>query len=341
VKRIIQILKTKRFWFLAFLVFLFWIFKIPNYNFSNIALDAKEDFWGVTYSPKFATEMGLDWQETYGAIIDDLQVKNIRIPIYWDQIEAVEGEYDFAKYDYIFDEGAKRNVKFIANIGWRLPRWPECHAPDWVDQSDLSATKARTIGMLEKAVVHFKDREEIVAWQVENEPLFDWFGICPKGDKEFLQNEIDFVKKLDASRPIIISASGELSSWRQEGNMSDIFGTTMYRVVWNPILRYIRYPIPVWYYQAKARFFGIDANRTIVSELQAEPWVPRGTLADIEFDEFEKSFSVDQFRANMQFAIDVDFKQTYMWGVEWWYLQKQTGKAEYWDVARAIFRNTK
>lgn len=336
-----KFLSEKKFWLLLILLFILWLFKIPNHYPNKITLDAKEDFWGLTYSPKFATEMGLDWQEVYLAIIDDLEVKNIRIPIYWDQIERLEGEYNFAKYDYIFDEGKKRNVKFIANIGWRLPRWPECHAPRWIIQSDVNATRARTIQMLEKVVTHFKDRPEIIAWQVENEPLFNWFGQCPKGDVGFLQSEINFVKKLDDSRPIIISASGELASWKYEGQMSDIFGTTIYRTVWNPFFKYIRYPIPNWFYKLKARWYKIDTDKIIVSELQAEPWVPEGTLADLDFDEYDKSFSVEQFKANLQFAINVDFKQSYMWGVEWWYLQKTRDHSEYWDVARSVFRNAK
>ena len=120
-----RLLKNKKFWFILLIIFLIWTFKIDKHYPSNINLSAKEDFWGVTYSPKFATELGLNWEETYSAIIDDLQVKNIRIPIYWDQIEANDGEYDFSKYDYIFDEGEQRGIRFIANIGWRLPRWPE------------------------------------------------------------------------------------------------------------------------------------------------------------------------------------------------------------------------
>ncbi|MFA6307569.1 MAG: cellulase family glycosylhydrolase [Patescibacteria group bacterium] len=329
------------FWFLIILVLIFGLFKIPRYYPRQIDLVAKDDFWGLTYSPKFASELGLDWQKTYIDILDELEVKNLRIPIYWDQIEKTDGEYDFSKYDYIFDEGKKRNVNFIANIGWRLPRWPECHAPAWVDQSNLSTTKAKTITMLGKVVEHFKDREEIVVWQVENEPLLDWFGECPKGDKEFLQNEIDYVRSIDDSREIIISASGELSSWKQEVKMSDIFGTTMYRVVWNPIFKYIRYPLPAWYYRFKAWYYDLNPDKVIVSELQTEPWVPKGTLADLDFNDFDKSFSIDQFKANMQFAINVDFKQTYLWGVEWWYLQKQSGHPEYWDLAKSVFKNAK
>lgn len=337
----IRILKSQMFWLLIIILVVIWFFKLADNYPSDINLDAKEDFWGLTYSDKFAEEMGLDWQEVYLAILDDLEVKNIRIPIYWDQIEQTEGEYDFSRYDFIFDEGKKRNVKFIANVGWRLPRWPECHTPLWLKNKTVDLARAKNLEMLDKVVRHFQDREEIVYWQVENEPLFNWFGECPKGDRKYLQTEIDLVKKIDDTRPIIISASGELASWKQEGQMADIFGTTVYRIVWNPIFKYVKYPIPDWFYRAKARFYNIDKNNTIISELQTEPWVPQGTLADLDFKEYDKSFSVSQFKANMQFAINVDFKQAYMWGVEWWYLQKTRGNTQYWDVARSVFNNAK
>ena len=55
--------------------------------------------------------------------------------------------------------------------------------------------------------------------------------------------------------------------------------------------------------------------------------------------EYEKSFSVEQFKANLQFAINVDFKQAYLWGVEWWYVQKNKGNTQYWDLAKSIFKN--
>ena len=332
-----KVFKKKIFWFLIVAIFLLWLFKIEKHYPNKIDLVAKEDFWGLTYSPKFARDLGLDSQELYLAVIDDLGAKNIRIPIYWDQVEMSEGQFDFSQYDYIFDEGAKRDVKFIANIGWRLPRWPECHNPNWIDKNDSEKIESRIIFLLKQIVTRYQNRPEIVAWQIENEPLFDWFGECPKGNKEFLEKEVALVKNLDDSRPILISASGELSTWRQGAKMADILGTTMYRVVWNPWFRYVRYPIPDWYYQVKLYFNGLRRDEAIISELQAEPWVPNGTLADLEFDEYYKSFSLDQFKANLQFAINVDFKQTYLWGVEWWYYMKVVNNhPEFWSEIKNL-----
>ena len=323
--------------FFIIIVLVVWYFKFANHYPRQVDLQAKNNFWGVTFSDKFATDLGLDWQETYTAILDDLKVKYIRLPIYWDQIEAQEGVYDFAAYDAMLNQGAERDVKFIVNVGWRLPRWPECHAPEWMAGQDIDVIQTKTLLVIEKIIKRYQGRPEIIAWQVENEPLLDWFGECPEGDKEFLTKEVAFVRNLDDTRPIIVSASGELSFWHEEAKLADIFATTMYRVVWNKWFGYFRYPWPAWFYKEKAYFLKQDKENIIISELQTEPWVPNGTLDDIEFTEYEKSFSLEQFRANLQFAINVDFKQTYLWGVEWWYLQKQQGNPGYWSQARELF----
>ncbi|KKR77253.1 MAG: hypothetical protein UU22_C0048G0002 [Parcubacteria group bacterium GW2011_GWA2_40_8] len=38
---------------------------------------AKEIRWGVNFSQKHAKDLGLDWRETYKALLDDLNVKRI------------------------------------------------------------------------------------------------------------------------------------------------------------------------------------------------------------------------------------------------------------------------
>ncbi len=333
-------INKKNMWIILIIILavgIFYYLKIAKHYPREINLaGAKEDYWGVTFSRKFCDEIGIDWKETYLAILDDLKVKNIRIPIYWDEVEIKDDEFDFTDYDFMFDEGAKRGVKFTANIGWRLPRWPECHSPKWIADLEVPLIKEKTVEMLTPVVDHFKNREEIIYWQIENEPLLDSFGICPDGDEEFLRKEVELVRLLD-KRPILVTASGELSSWRKEWDIGDIFGTTMYRVVWNPITGYFRYPLPAIFYKFKASFLKLKPENMIISELQAEPWVPKGTLADLPVDESNKSFDLKQFEANLQYAINADLNQCYLWGTEWWYLRKLNGNSEYWDLAKSLF----
>jgi hypothetical protein len=323
---------------ILFLLFLsVWFFKFANNYPLKTDLKYKSGYFGVTYSAKMATQLGLDWQEAYLAVLDDLGVREIRIPVYWDQIESESGQYDFSKYDWMLSEGAKRDAKFIVNIGYRLPRWPECHAPVWVDTQSDVIRHQEILLMLSEVVKRYKDRDEIKYWQVENEPFLDVFGVCPKSDPEFLQEEVALVRSLD-SRPIIISGSGELSTWRKESSAGDIFATTLYRVVWGERFGYIRYPIPAWIYSLKANINHIPEGKRIISELQAEPWVPEGSLGDLSSFEAKKSLDINQFKANAQYAINVNFDKSYLWGVEWWYEQSKNGHPEYWDFAKTLFK---
>jgi hypothetical protein len=294
------------------------------------------DFFGVTFSTKFCQEIGLDWQEVYLAILDNLKVKEIRLPVYWDEIEKEPGVFDFSKYDYIIHEGEKRGVKFIINIGWRLPRWPECHAPTWINKETMESTKGKLARMLMATVNHYKDYDSIIAWQLENEPFFNEFGICPPIDEWFFEKELETIKALD-DRPVIISATGELSFWRKEAKLADVFGSTVYRVVWGKWTGYIRYPIPSWFYPLKAYLVDIPKDKRIIIELQAEPWVPKGSIIYLSEEEIDKSFNLEQFEANLQYGINTGFKKAYLWGVEWWYYQYKNGNPEYWELAKTIF----
>jgi len=322
---------------LLIIILIFYFFKIATNFPIKQDLNYKSGYFGVTFSTKFCAELGLDWKEVYLAIIDDLKVKEIRLPIYWDEVEKEKGVYDFSDYDYILQEGAKRNVKFIVNIGWRLPRWPECHAPEWAGAKSLAMTQARTMQMLETVVNHYKDNKAIAVWQLENEPFFDAFGVCPQSDENFFKRELDLVKKID-NRPIMVSATGELSWWNKEAKYGDFFGTTVYRVVWGKQTGYFRYPIPALFYRLKADLAGIKPQNRYIIELQAEPWVPNGNMVYLDPREANKSFNIDQFRANLQYAININFNKAYLWGVEWWYYQYKEGNKNYWELARTLFK---
>lgn len=318
--------------FLSFIYF----FKIANNYPRKQDLKHEPDFFGVTFSTKFCSEIGLNWQDVYLATLDDLKVKEIRLPIYWDEIEKEPGVFDFTKYDYIINEGEKRGVNFIINIGWRLPRWPECHAPSWVNSETLESTKAKVVRMLIATVKHYKDYDSIVAWQLENEPYFNEFGVCPPIDEWFFEKELEVVRSLD-DRPVMISATGELSLWRKEAKLADIFGSTLYRVVWNEWLGYLRYPLPSWFYRFKAYLAGVPKEERVIIELQAEPWVPKGSIIYLSDKEAAKSFDLKQFEANLQFAINTKFNKAYLWGVEWWYYKYKNGDPKYWELAKTLF----
>ncbi len=321
---------------ILFLAFIY-IFKLARHYPVDQGLQHRPDSFGVTFSTKFSAELGLDWRETYDAILNDLRVKYIRIPVYWDEIEATEGTYDFSRYDYLISEGAKHDAKFVISVGRRVPRWPECHSPSWLNQKSDTEAEALTLKTIKAIVERYRDAANVEYWQVENEPFLVSFGVCPPLDEDFLKQEFDLVRSLD-SRPLIITGSGEMGWWQREAKIGDIFGSTLYRVVYNSWLGYIRYPWPPVSYWLKAKLVGLVPERLMIMELQTEPWVPQGKMIYLTTDEINKTMGLRQFRANLQYAIDLNFSRTYAWGAEWWYWQKKYGNPEYWRIAAGLFK---
>lgn len=295
--------------------------------------------YGVTFSQKQATDLGLDWKQVYLAMLDDLQVKKLRLPAYWDDVEREDDYYRWDNIDWQIKEAEKRGVEVIMAVGGRLPRWPECHYPSWVDNLDKDAKQEKQLSYISEVVKRFKESSSVVAWQVENEPFLKYFGECDLLDKSFLDEEIALVKSLD-NRQIVITDSGELSIWVPAAKRAEIFGTTMYRDTYSSALnRYIHYPITPSFFKFKknlARLFS-HPKKWIVIELQAEPWAQKH-YHEVNQEERDKTMSLQKFKDILDFSSKTGFSEFYLWGVEWWYWEKETqNRPEFWNEAKELF----
>lgn len=324
----------RKIFFLALIVFMaggvIWLYQ------ADFSQEAAVDF-GATFSQKYAAELKLDWQKVLTALLDDLKIRQFRLVAYWDLIEKEKGSYDFSDLDWQIQEIQKRGGKIILAIGQRVPRWPECHWPAWSNQQ-LEAERQQSLkGLLKATVEHFKRHQSIIAWQVENEPFLKVFGQCPQTDKDFYQQEIDLVKSLD-SRPIVVTESGELSSWLRGAALGDRVGTSVYRITWNQVLGYFSYPLPPAHYYLKSRLVGwLSGNKEIfVSEMQAEPWLGR-PMTETSLEEQYRSMNLEKFRKNIEYAKRTGLSPIYLWGSEWWYWLQEQGDDSIWQAASEIF----
>ncbi len=299
--------------------------------------------WNVSFSQKFASSLGLDWQKTYLSILDELKPRKIRLPVYWDVIEEEKNNFNFADYDFMMNESDKRGVQTILVVGKRTPRWPECHEPDWNKELNSADSRGKLLSAVTETVNRYKNKDNLSTWQVENEPFLPYFGECTKPDGKLLDEEIALVKSLDPKRPIMVTDSGELSFWVSAASRADIFGTTMYRTVWSrflsPYVGYITYPLPPKFFWFKSNLTNliIGENKPIVvSELQAEPW-SFGSLPELSAEEQAKSMTIEKFRENINYAEKAGFPEVYLWGAEWWYFMKEkNGDNSFWNEARRI-----
>ena len=142
------------------------------------------------------------------------------------------------------------------------------------------------------------------------------------------------------SRPIIVSASGELSTWFNEARYADILGITIYRVTWNKYFKYFYYPYPsvLYYLKGKLVKFFSNIREIIVVELQAEPWAPDGKLTEMTVREQYKTMNPDRFKKIIEYARRTGYDQFYLWGAEWWFWLKKIGDSSIWDEAKELWK---
>ena len=301
--------------------------------------------WGVDFSQMQSQSLGLNWKDTYSAIINDLGAKNIKIHTQWDWVEGEKGQFYFDDIDWQLQQAKDKGVNIIYVVGMKSGRWPECHIPTWVNSLSEQQQKEATLSYIKEVVQRYKNNSAIEYWQVENEPLFN-FGECPswyyKSD-DFLRQEVALVKSLDPSRKIIVSDSGENSTWFGAAKIGDIVGTTMYREAWAHISNsfgfYFHYFFSPVFYSRKAliiqKLFGKDV---ICIEFQAEPWASK-PFNDVPLAEQNKTMNLKIFKDNIKYAKETGFNTFYFWGVEWWYWMKTTqNQPAIWNEAKILFK---
>ena len=297
---------------------------------------------GTSFIPDYARYLGVEPEATMDAILG-LGVKHVRLVSYWNKYETQPGQYDFSELDWQFRKAEAAGAKVSLSLGLRQPRWPECHAPKWVDATQPSSQWQPQLEAFMAAVVNrYKTSPALESYQIENEFFLKGFGICNNFDRERLVSEYKLVKRLDPNHLIIINRSNNGIGVPIYEPKPDLYGISIYKRVWDSGLtkRYLEYPFPAWYYGFLAGAQKINDNRDmIIHEMQAEAWAPRGQeLPDISLEEQNKSFDADRFRDRFSFARGTGMKTVDMWGAEYWYYRLVVlNDPTVWAVAEAEF----
>ncbi|MCX6783846.1 MAG: cellulase family glycosylhydrolase [candidate division WWE3 bacterium] len=309
------------------IIAIFSIFGIYLLYLNYFSAPANPPIFGVTFTPQYATYLGLDWKKAYKDVLDDLKVRNLRLVAYWDQIELSPGHYDFSELDYEVKEASSRNATILLAMGKKAPRWPECYQPAWGDRTSL-------FKMYQAVVNRYKNNPLVIAWQVENEPLFN-FGSCGTSTAADLKVEADYVRSLDPTRLVVITDSGEWGPWRPLKGSADILGISIYRQAYNQTLGYVNLKFPLVYYYLKGYLTGWVPEKVWATELQMEPWGQNG-LTGLSIADQTKILSIEQFTKSLHYISASNYSRVYLWGVEWWLWAKSQGHPEYWEAVRHV-----
>ena len=310
---------------------------------NNIPIDENRDItWAVTFSSEYSKRLGLDWKKNYEAI---LKPSKIRIVAYWDDIETRKGKFDFSELDWEIEKAGEAGSKILLVIGMKVPRWPECHIPEWASEFGVSEKEEALREYMKVLVERYKDNSDIFMWQIENEP-FLIFGLCPEREEGYVEEEINLVKSIDSSRPILMTDGGEFGRWYKAVHLGDVFGTTMYRKVHSPFLDskfgigVFEYPISPSFFKLKEKMVRLITGEKdkpfIVIELQAEAWGPV-EIPLLSHEEQMEIFPPEYFTETINYAKKTGFDEYYLWGVEWWYwLREKQDDNTLWDEAKKL-----
>lgn len=299
--------------------------------------------YGASFSKLHAEELGLDWKETYQAVLQELGVRHLRLSAHWPMVEPEDGRFDFEALDYQMEQAHGYGADVILAVGRRTPGWPECHTPQWALNLSEEERQTAILSYLTAVVTRYKDAPNLRYFQVENEPYLQFATqYCPPLDASFLAREVALVRELAPEVPIVVTDSGEMGKWYRAWRAGDIFGTSVYIYVWYGPLGPVRYPIGPWFFRIKQNIaeFALGEKPTMLIELGMEPWLNK-PITDASLDEQLARMGHHKFMEVIDFARSTGFAEQYLWGVEWWYYMKRVHKDDFfWDTGRALFQES-
>lgn len=296
--------------------------------------------YGMSFNTMYARELGLDWKQTYDAILDDLKVRHLRLAAHWPMVEPEPNVYNFSELDYQIKRAEETHSTVVLAVGRRLPRWPECHVPQWAQNISLEARNHAQIAYMETVINRYKGSPAVTVWQIENEPFLGVFAYdhCGQLDTDFLDKEIALAKSLDGTRPILVTDSGNLGTWYGAYSRGDMFGTSVYVHFWNPELGQFRTYLSPWFYRAKDNLMAIlyGKKTSVLIELSAEPWLLE-PVTDVPLETQFTRMNLEKFEDILNYAKDTRFDQQFLWGAEWWYWLKLQNHPEMWNRGKQLF----
>jgi hypothetical protein len=274
--------------------------------------------YGVSFSLKQCRAFGIEPKECLEWLIAR-GWRRFRLMSYWDGYEKEQGKLDFTALDWQIDMIAKAGGVITLCLGVKQPRWPEYHWPEWAWKLDKPARDDVLLHYVQTVVERYRDNPAIISWQLENEALLRGFGHRIEIDRRRLRNEYELVKRLDPSRPIIMSAS---NGWGipLRRPRPDIVGFSYYPTMYKDG-RYRKTVQKPWFERLRRH---LVRQPVFIHELQCEPWGPK-PIWQMPLSEQDKSMNTSQIRRNLEAARHIGAYPIDLWGAEWWYWRHTHG----------------
>ena len=323
--------------------------------------------YGTSYSFEQAGWYGLNPRGTYIKLLDDFNFDWIRLPFFWDQM-LTDGEFNknFDDLKFAIGEAQKRDIKIIIALGAKTPYFPEYHWPKEIEKQvkfgqriTLDHPVAKDIlDIDEKVVRELSVYDNIVYWQVENEPLIGNVNRW-KIDPSLIAKEVETVRQADPKkRPIILNhaAVGFYDrSWQKLLpilSSGDVFaanaffktkGTDLFNfkilgrevhMLWPD---HLVWPVQPWFVfspdfksmKTKAEEKGA---KFWVLEMQAEPYIKKLDEADDPY----LTFTAGDIEKGNNFLRSYRIESVGLWGANFWLYKEKSGDYSYTKAVKSI-----
>ena len=332
---------------------------------TNPAADFKLKY-GVSYSFEQATWYGLDARSAYVDLLENVRFDWVRIPFFWDQMTGANGELKIDDLKFGIEEAKKRNVKVVVALGMKTPYYPEFHLPE-KERSELKFGQTidlqdkvgqEVVEVDKKLVSQLSSFDNIVAWQVENEPFLPNVNGWRIG-ASLLQAEVDAVRGSDPKgRAVILNHVGPsvfdrsykpLLSILEPG---DVFGVNAYFKTQGTYLftyeifgkvfhinwpKWLIWPVQSWMgfspdFASLKKEAGKRGVGLWVLEMQAEPYIR--TLEDAKSQKFFYKAS-DILKADI-YLRGSQIESIGLWGAPFWLYRQKNGDDSWIEAVKSL-----
>ena len=325
---------------------------------------------GISFRPRQVEAFGLDAEASLRTLLS-YPFQLIRFGAYWNAIEPAEGTFRTDELDRQIDAAEAAGKRIIVCLGavktFGYPEFfvPGHHLPEplregvLVKPADHERLLAAATEFITTIVRRYRDRESIIAWQVEHEAT-DPLGMehSWRLSTAFARREVEAVRAADPGRPVMMNGFlptslpvGAQQWWRtrDQGDslvvakqLADIVGIDFYprhavTAVGSTTLYFDGSRTPWQQYRRRA-LFAWAAQRpereVMVAEGQAEPWETvttppnpgnegmRSCLPEHVIENYNQCLRWNH-RARARISAYL------FWGAEYWLLRDRDGDPRY------------
>jgi hypothetical protein len=353
----------KRAIFLIFSLFFLYVFNafLFPYPVKTVPEGARPAY-GFSYSFEQARWYGYDGRVEFVKLLDRVKFDWVRLPFFWDEMADEAGNLKVDDLDFAISEAGKRNVKVIIVLGAKVPFYPEFHLPAAESSkikfaANVSSTSPIAFDLLtvdSKIVSHFSKFDNVIYWQVENEPFLPNVGKF-RIDKSLINSEVKVVRDYDPKkRPVILTSDAPTvfnNRWKDLFSVlmpGDALGTNAYFKTQGTYLVYfskLNIPWPKGFYWPVQSWYLLSPNfenlkvyakkrnvDTWIMEMQAEPYVR--DLTDAAKEKF--SFGPGDIVNADNFLKSRGLNSIGFWGANFWIFREKIGDSSWMNAVKNI-----